>query len=288
MNKTEIQMEKVTAYIYENLDEDLNVEHLSRIACFSKYHFHRQFSLVTGIGVYKFIQALRLKRASYQLVFHPQMRIIDIALQAKFEHPESFARAFQKRFQQSPSEFRIKPNWMHWHQCHHTLGDSMSDLKNLPQIEVNIVHFDETMLAVKEHHGSPTLLNQSINEFITWRKSTGLSPIERYRTFGVVLANPHDTPEDQFRFDISGEVTQIIPDNEFGIVNKSISAGRCAVVRHYGSHDQLDNKIYALYRDWLPQSGASLRDAPLFFEYKNFFPEVSEHELVTDIYLPIC
>ncbi|MGS9121513.1 AraC family transcriptional regulator, partial [Salmonella enterica subsp. enterica serovar Infantis] len=30
-----------------------------------------------------------------------------------------------------------------------------------------------------------------------------------------------------------------------------------------------------------------LRDFPVFFQYLNFVIEVSEHELLTDIYLPL-
>nr|WP_231855061.1 GyrI-like domain-containing protein [Photobacterium profundum] len=46
-------------------------------------------------------------------------------------------------------------------------------------------------------------------------------------------------------------------------------------------------KIHYLYGQWLPESGEELRDDPCFFHYMNFFPEVSEHELITDIYLPL-
>jgi AraC-like DNA-binding protein len=63
------KINKVFKFIDEHLDEDLSVERLSQVANFSKYHFHRQFSEYTGISVYKYIQLVRLKHASYQLVF---------------------------------------------------------------------------------------------------------------------------------------------------------------------------------------------------------------------------
>ncbi len=43
----------------------------------------------------------------------------------------------------------------------------------------------------------------------------------------------------------------------------------------------------SLCRKWLPQSGEELRDYPLFFHYLNLFPDVTEHELEPDIYLPL-
>ena len=56
---------KVLEYIDSHLDDDLTVDRLSNVAAFSKYHFHRQFSELFGISVYKYVQLNRLKRASY-------------------------------------------------------------------------------------------------------------------------------------------------------------------------------------------------------------------------------
>ena len=63
--------------------------------------------------------------------------------------------------------------------------------------------------------------------------------------------------------------------------NAVIPAGRCAVVRHLGSHDRIGESIYPLYREWLPESGEELRDFPLFFHYVNLVYDVPEHELIT-------
>jgi AraC family transcriptional regulator len=49
----------------------------------------------------------------------------------------------------------------------------------------------------------------------------------------------------------------------------------------------MGESIYPLYRDWLPQSGEYLRDFPLYFHYLNLITETPEHDLVTDIYLPL-
>ncbi len=276
------RINKVCDYIYAHLNDELTVEDLSKVAHFSKYHFHRQFTHYMGIGVFKFIQQLRLKRASYQLFFHRDTRIIDIALDANFEYPKSFSRAFKKVFAQSPSEFRHQSNWLQWHQKYH-----YREIKLEKNMNVEIKHFDKTKIAVMEHQAAPELVNESVGRFIEWRKTTGLSPVLTCRSFGIIYNDPKVTAPEDFRFDICGEVKTAIKDNTFGIVNKTLSAGRCAVIRHHGSHNGLDVKIHYLYGQWLPESGEELRDDPCFFHYMNFFPEVSEHELITDIYLPL-
>lgn len=85
---------RVFEYIDRHLDETLNVENLSQVACLSKFHFHRQFSALYGIGVGAYIKLVRLKRASYQLAFRDNQKIVEIAFMAGFESPEAFSRTF--------------------------------------------------------------------------------------------------------------------------------------------------------------------------------------------------
>lgn len=273
---------RVFDYIDMHLDEELTVEHLSQVANFSKYHFHRQFCEYAGINVFRYLQLMRLRRASFRLVFSEHTRIIDIALEAGFENPESFTRAFKNTFGQTPSQFRKKPAWEAWHDHYRIPVRQRSQT-----MQVTITQFNETRIAVYEHRGAPELINDSVREFIAWRRQTGLSPVASSRTFGIAYDDPNTTPAEDFRFDICGAVETAIPDNPQGVLNKVIPGGRCAVVRHHGARHRIDESAYYLYRDWLPRSGEELRDFPLFFHYVNLVPEIPEHELVTDVYLPL-
>lgn len=58
------RFERVFVYIEQHLDEQLSVEELSRVAHFSKYHFHRQFSQYVGLGVSAYVRLLGLRRAA--------------------------------------------------------------------------------------------------------------------------------------------------------------------------------------------------------------------------------
>ena len=287
MNETttesyQARLERVFDHIDRHLDEALGLDELSRLANFSKFHFHRLFSAHAGLGVVRYIQLKRLKRASYRLVFEERLRIIDIALEAGFENPESFSRAFKRNFGQTPSQFRRAPAWQPW-----TEQTRLPSRERMQTMQVKIIDFEETPVAVLEHRGSPALVNDSARQFIAWRKSTGLSPVASSRTFGIAYDDPETTEAEHFRFDICGSVQQPVPENPQGVINKLIPGGRCAVVRHLGSHDHIGESAWYLYREWLPQSGEELRDFPLFFHYVNLIPDTPEHELVTDIHLPL-
>ena len=276
------RLQNVLSYIEHNLDEELTVDKLCSIANFSKFHFHRQFADYIGIPVARYVLLLRLKQASYRIAFEESVKIIDIALNAGFETPESFTRAFKNTIGKSPSAFRKNPDWESWHKV---FDFRLPERNN--KVKVDIINFENTLIAVKEHLGPVESLNNTVAQFIAWRKTTGLSPKNTSRTFGIAYDNPDTTEPSKFRFDIAGEVKSNIPENAHGIILKTIPNGRCAVVRHLGSHNRLGESIYPIYREWLPNSGEELRDFPLYFHYLNLLPGIAEADLVTDIYLPL-
>ncbi len=267
-------------YIDRHLDEELSVEQLSGVANFSKFHFHRQFSDYASISVARYVQLMRLRRASFRLVFNAEARITDIALEAGFENPESFSRAFKNTFGQTPSHFRREPAWQPWNEHYRTLKRK----EGLVMKEVKIVDVKETRVAALEHWGSPSRANDSVRTFCQWRRDVGLTGGD---TFGIVYEDPATADPERFHLDICGTITGPVPENRLGITSKAIPGGRCAVVRHVGSRDGLGEAAYYLYREWLPGSGEELRDFPLFLHYLNFVPDVPEHELMTDVYLPL-
>lgn len=89
-------------------------------------------------------------------------------------------------------------------------------------------------------------------------------------------------------YDLCAQTDREIPDNPLGVVAKIIPAGRCAVLRHVGRDERLEDAVRFLYTDGLANSGEELRDFPLFLQRIRFFPEVPEHEAVTDVFLPLA
>ena len=57
------------AQVFDYIDRHGRGTHrrkLSEVAHFSRFHFQRQFSAYCGISVWRYIQWMRLKRASYR------------------------------------------------------------------------------------------------------------------------------------------------------------------------------------------------------------------------------
>ena len=152
-------------------------------------------------------------------------------------------------------------------------------------MDVRIVEFPETKVAALEHHGAPALEHQTARRLIDWRIQNRLSP-ERHRSYGVHYTDPRTTCPDLHRVDFCVSVDHDIPPNPQGIVTKIIPGGRCAMARHVGSRSHNAAAVY-LYDVWLPQSGDLPGEFPIFFHYVNVGPGVQEHEMITDVYLPL-
>lgn len=229
----------------------------------------------------QYAQRLRLKRAAMRLAFNSDS-IVSIALEAGFNSHEAFSRAFKRQTNQSPSEFRVSPDWPRWHQAFAVPNHELEIV-----MDIKIIEFPVTSIAYLRHHGDPKKVLETASQFIAWRKHSGESPLATSRTFGIPYSDPNTTAAEDFVWDVCGSITRDLQANAFNVQQGIIPAGRCAVVRHQGSHDNIDESVYYLYRDWLPTSGAQLRDYPCFFEYLNFAHQVAECDLLTDVYLPI-
>ena len=277
------RFEAVLAYIGENLEGDLSAETLSRLANFSKFHFHRQFAAYIGMPVSRYVQLMRLRLAARRLAAREPCSVLDAALDAGFDSPEAFSRAFKRAFGMAPSAFRKHPAWHVW-----SANFVVPYLSRKLTMQVQIIDFAATRVAALEHLGPPGLVNASVQKFIAWRKQSGQSCASSHRTFGIPRNNPDTTPQDEFRFDLCGEIAEPLAPNTCGVRELVIPAGRCAVVRHAGSTDHIGETVYPIYRDWLPTSGEELRDHPLFFHYLSVFPETPQALWQTDIYIPLA
>ena len=66
------RVNRVIDYIETNIDKDLSLEDLARIANFSQFHFHRIFRAIVGETLNRFIQRMRVEKAATQLMANPK------------------------------------------------------------------------------------------------------------------------------------------------------------------------------------------------------------------------
>ena len=152
-------------------------------------------------------------------------------------------------------------------------------------MQVNIVDFPETKIAALSHKGSPLLINDTIAQFIKWRLENGLQ-LGQHLNYAILYNDPDTTLPDDYQVDICLSISHDISENTYGIVNKIIPAGRCAVVRHFGARENISSARY-LYHQWLPTSGETLRAFPLFMHLVNVGSNIPVQDMITYVYLPL-
>jgi AraC family transcriptional regulator len=92
-------------HIEAHLDQDLSVPALARAAGLSASRLHRVFVAETGETPHTYVARLRLDRAAFYLATQ-EGAITDIALAVGYQTPETFTRAFARRFATTPSGYR--------------------------------------------------------------------------------------------------------------------------------------------------------------------------------------
>ncbi|WP_036034258.1 AraC family transcriptional regulator, partial [Bradyrhizobium yuanmingense] len=277
------RMRRVLEHIDRHLDHDLNLESLSAVAAFSKFHFHRQFTATFGLSVHRYVQLVRLKRASHQLAYTDAQSVTDIAMEAGYEAPDAFARAFRQRLGQSPSSFRNSPDWEPWLAAFGPLEIARSKLmqRTFTTDDVTIRNVPTTRVAIMEHRGDPATLPVTIKRFIAWRKAANLHP-STHPTFNVWRSERRPAHPADYSVDLCVGIDRPMPGGGEDIKAGEIPGGRCAVLRVVGYTDDLEPAALYLYRDWLPSSGEEARDFPIYCQRLSFFPEVPENETVAE------
>ena len=153
-------------------------------------------------------------------------------------------------------------------------------------MQVDIVTFPATKVAVIEHRGSPALEYETAKKLIAWKIENRLLDQQKYRSYGLHYTDPFTVSPADHRVDFCLSIEQPVAENSYGIRDGSIPVLRCARARDIGSRSNNQAAIY-LYNVWLPQSGETPSGFPMIFHYVNVGPNVKTEEMITDVYLPL-
>lgn len=99
------KLEKAMAYIRRSLDEPFSIAELAGAVGMTRQRLQLGFRVVYGDTVGRVRDKVRMERA-LNLVRRSALSMIDIGLEAGYEHPASFTRAFKAAFGVSPARMR--------------------------------------------------------------------------------------------------------------------------------------------------------------------------------------
>jgi len=282
------QIQKVTYYIENHLNDDLDVRMLAKIAGYSHFHFCRIFKLSVGESMISYAIRLRLERASSE-VRRGKKSMIEIALDAGYQTPTGFLKAFKVRFGTTPTEYKSTAKVQHYIYKEKTMTNA------------KIVHREEAHVVFTRELGS-----YEKSSDIAWKRLSGQMEglgeqfVKTPPSFemdlkkgegealGICHDNPKVTDENNLRYDAAlgwgeAEVKEL---EKYGFKTKKIAGGKFATVSYQCQKEGAENAWYGLYA-WIEKNGYEFRDEPAFEKYLNAWNETDKSKIKTEIYVPI-
>lgn len=275
-------------YIERNLDSELNIDDISKVACSSRYHFQRVFYALTGFTVTQYIKNRRLTLAAEELVT-TEKRVLDIALKYGYESPEAFTKAFKRLHGISPSALK-KLN---------------GKIKAFPKIsfEISIKGECEIIYRIVEKEGFKvfgaefvtTVVNdaayEEIPKFINKIFENGT-----HDRINELLENPKGTLLNGFhygfkedgtrRYIMGAELLEVDISDEFTI----LEVPKLTWAVFEGNGDMPNNLIIQdiwrrIYSEWFPSSGFEQVEGPCIEE--NFWNDEKQSEYRCEVWIPV-
>ncbi|MCV6576935.1 MAG: AraC family transcriptional regulator [Cohaesibacter sp.] len=271
------RIERVLLYLNDHLDDDLDLDKLADVACFSRCHFHRIYRGMMEETVIQTVRRLRLHRASGELI-RSNSDIAHIAKQAGYGSLEAFSRAFKASYGVAPASYRST------HQQLLSLQIPIKEMKDMFTVKIKIL--DPIKLACVDHQGDYMQVGKAFDKAGMWAAKHNLLN-EQTKSIGIYYDDPSAVEEEKLRSAAGFVVDQDYDDPHYGLSTRTISGGRYAVLSHKGPYAELEQAYQWFFGPWLAQSGEEAAEAPCFECYLNDPKSTPPADLMTEIHMPL-
>ncbi|MBH5319690.1 AraC family transcriptional regulator [Paenibacillus sp. GSMTC-2017] len=279
-----IRLSNAIEHMEKQMEERLNIEELSRIACMSTFHFQRMFHMLTGLTVAEYVRKRKLTLAAQELA-STSIKVIDVALKYGYDTPESFSKAFRKIHGLSPSEAR---------------SEGVS-LKAFPRISFQIsLKGDKEMDYRIEEKESFTVVGKTLQTHckngenlreipLFWQQSNQdgtvdelISLAEDDKTLGICLDMNFET--EQFSYMIASRAKAGTTSSTYTV--REIPALTWAIFTNIGPvPTTLQKTIARVYQEWFPATGFEHSGGPDMEVYDA--GNIMADDYKTEIWVPI-
>lgn len=269
----EARINRVTAYIYDHLDEPLDLERLAGVAAMSPWHWHRIYSAMRGETAAAAVRRLRLMRAANELA-NTDAPVEAVAKRSGYDNLQSFTRIFADAYGMPPARYRREGS--------HTVFNPAQNGARTPHYDVEIHHLPAMTIATEPHVGDYINIGMAFDLLFGRLATAGLID-QNTRMFGIYGDDPSAVPVDELR----SAAAATLSSPPAGLPVTTTRAGDYAVLRHKGPYPDMLAEYNWMFGTWLPQSGRDIADAPVLEEYLNSPRDTAPSDLLTILYLPL-
>jgi AraC family transcriptional regulator len=275
-NDYEARLRRVLDHIHDDPAADLSLDALADVAALSRFHFHRVYTSVVGETAASTVRRMRLHRAAVALVQGTDP-ITRIARAVGYPQVASFTRAFAGHYGLTPAAFRNRGELRPFPLLLARKGPLMFPV---------ITRTDPARrLAAVPHKGPYPTINSAFEKLGATVAARGF-----HGRFGHMVGVYYDSPADVKPADLRSHAGLEAPADlplDPPLEEVTLPAGRHAVLTFTGPYAGLPAAYDQLFGVWLPASGESPADSPVFEVYLNSPMDTPPEALVTEICLPL-
>ncbi len=286
------RVHRVQDHIETCLDSAPTLEELAEVAGFSKYHFHRIYSGVTGESLLRYVNRVRLERAAAALAHRPDLSVTDVACMYGFSDSAVFSRAFRQHYQVSPTMYRADyrknrkvpvPAW--------TYNGNQSTAERL-NVTVEVTAREAIRVIYIRYTGTysglPAAYPGMIQSVFGFAVRHNLLLPGPPRMLSIFHDNPEFTEDDRLRTSQCLAIPDGAPvPGEGGIGSLVIPAGDYAVGHFDLRRDEFNAAWDFMYGQWLTNSRFQPGDSYPYELYRSEPPSGPDGRQKVDICLPV-
>lgn len=219
--------------IHARLEDRLDLRTLAGTVNISPFQMHRLFRSLLGETPRAYVERQRLERARFRMLVQ-DASLTRIALDCGFDSPDTFARAFRRRFGDSPTRWRT------------TTLRARRETPQAPELDgagevtlsaTRLVRLQTLNLATLRHLGPYEAVPESLFDRLSaWAASRGLPGPRVW--MGIGHDAPAITPPEALRFDAALVVADPF-DTDSDVVHRVLPGGDFALTTHVGSYATL-------------------------------------------------
>ena len=313
------RVNRVLDYVGQHLDGDLSLARLSKISCFSPFHFHRIFQGVTGETLNGHVRRVRLERAATLMKASPRKRITDVAIETGFAGTAEFSRAFKNHFGRTASSWDRRSPLEKSKICKapdtlsfHTVEDLHRWKAAAKNAQVRLHRFEAfryVYTRVYAPYGNTRLVDayHALRAWLTQRGTDARDVV----FIGMSLDDPSITPSEHCRYDLGvafpkqtgGIPGEIVASRGRPLASGSLpSRSECDApgfsIRDFepqqivalhcpGDLPHVDRAWHYLYRIWLPTSEFEPADLPAMEMFVQLPEEIGWETFDLEICIPV-
>ncbi|MEM9775370.1 MAG: helix-turn-helix domain-containing protein [Chloroflexota bacterium] len=274
------RLEEILPLLAQLTEVDGEIKTLADLAAAdgrSPFHLQRIFSAEVGESPLQYSRRVRLQRAAAALLV-THKSVLDIALDAGFDSPEGFSRAFKAMFSLSPKQFRDQQrptfnHYVHQYQVHletankaaPCVGLYRTPLENEPMTGGIKMSYEVTKKTIEE---VPFLYmrKQAKPDAVSEALASMLVPVFQYATAnGIPFAGPPTARYVSFGPGLvtleAGMPVAGPADAKDDIILGSLFGGEVASTIHKGPYDTL-NLGHEAVQEWMIENNLEAAGPP--------------------------